>query len=199
MYCIQRQLWRSNALTWRMFAFAMFILLIVSLGTSAQEPNDTQVLASTAWTGAIAEAAGAENVRLLASLELRHPPERDFRPSDIEAAVNADVIVWAGYEDFVEHIVAATVVDEQKVRHIPTENTPHHLIDLTRQLAAEWQTEQRQQAWEDEFRDVTDRIAEAAQQAQVSNIRVVAVHHMVPFLQWLGYNVIETFGFEEMT
>lgn len=41
--------------------------------------DKTVVVASSSWTGAIAEAAGADEVRVLAPFELKHPPEYDYR------------------------------------------------------------------------------------------------------------------------
>lgn len=158
-----------------------------------------RVLASTAWTAAIAQAAGADQVDILASFELRHPPERDFRPSDVTRAVAADYIVFAGYEAFMHQLIGAAGIPSDKVIQFVTQNTPDHLVQLTRELAARWGTTARQQAWEAEFLAVTDAIAQAAAAAHTENVRVVSVGHMLPFLSWLGYDIVDSFGFEELT
>jgi ABC-type Zn uptake system ZnuABC Zn-binding protein ZnuA len=62
------------------------------------------VLASTFWVAAIAKAAGAENVRILAPLDLRHPPEYELKPSDLAAASKADIIIYAGWEQFTKKL-----------------------------------------------------------------------------------------------
>src|SRR5690606_11247868 len=79
-------------------AIALALVLFLGVWGAAAQADGPTVLASTAWTGAIAEAAGAAKVDILASFELRHPPERDFRPGDITRALAADVLLWAGYE-----------------------------------------------------------------------------------------------------
>lgn len=178
-------------------AFALLLFLSV-WGTAAQAAGPS-VLASTAWTGAIAEAAGAEQVEILASFELRHPPERDFRPSDITRALAADVLLWAGYEGFMHQLIAAAEVPTERSVQIRTENTPGHLIELTRDLARRWGTEERQAAWEAEFVELTNAIKATAAEQGVAAKRAVVVGHLAAFAGWLGYDVVGTFGFEEMT
>lgn len=175
---------------------ALLFLVVWGGSVSAQGPT---VLASTAWTGAIAQAAGAERVDILASFELRHPPERDFRPSDITRALSADILLWAGYEGFMNQLVAAAGIPSERSITIRTENTPEHLVQLTRELARSWGTEARQAEWEAAFLKVIARIEQAAADQDVSTKRVVVVGHLAAFANWLGYDVVGTFGFEEMT
>lgn len=178
---------------------ALAIVLFLSVWGAAVQAAGPSVLASTAWTAAIAEAAGAEQVDILASFELRHPPERDFRPSDITRALAADVLLWAGYEGFMHQLIAAANIPAEKSLQIRTENTPGHLLELTRDLARQWGTEERQAAWEAEFLALTEQIKAAAIELNTAAQRVVVVGHLAAFAGWLGYDVVATFGFEEMT
>lgn len=70
----------------------------------AETNGDARVVATTSWTAAFAYAAGVEDVRVLAPMELRHPPEYELRPSDIAAVSNAQVVLFAGYERMVEKL-----------------------------------------------------------------------------------------------
>ena len=148
-------------------AIALALVLFLGVWGAAAQADGPTVLASTAWTGAIAEAAGAAKVDILASFELRHPPERDFRPGDITRALAADVLLWAGYEGFMNQLIAAAEIPGDRVLQIRTENTPAHLVELTRGLARLWGTEERQAAWEAEFLAVTDEIKAAAEEKMV--------------------------------
>lgn len=174
------------------------LLSLLVLGTSVHAQGPT-VLASTAWTAAIAQAAGAEHVDILASFELRHPPERDFRPSDITRALAADVILWAGYEGFMQQLVQAAQIPDERSISIRTENTPGHLVELTRYLAKRWGTESHQAEWEREFLQLMAEMERAAEEHNVGGQRAVVVGHLAAFATWLGYDVVGTFGFEEMT
>lgn len=180
-------------------AIALALVLFLGVWGAAAQADGPTVLASTAWTGAIAEAAGAAQVDILASFELRHPPERDFRPGDITRALAADVLLWAGYEGFMNQLIAAAEIPGDRVLQIRTENTPAHLVELTRGLARLWGTEERQAAWEAEFLSVTDEIKAAAEEKNASGRRVIVVGHLAAFAEWLGYDVVATFGFEELT
>ncbi|MCJ7784362.1 MAG: metal ABC transporter permease, partial [Desulfobacterales bacterium] len=60
-----------------MFLMGWILLLNFPSSTLAQEA----VVASTSLAGAIAKAAGAEEVRVIVSSEMRHPPEYDLKPS----------------------------------------------------------------------------------------------------------------------
>lgn len=182
----------------------VLVVLIAALGmlgaaVCGQVEAAPKVVASTAWTGAIAQAAGAELTAVLAPWELRHPPERDFRPSDIQYAVDADAIVWAGYERFVRQLIEAADIPEDRVVQVYTVNEPQRLVEQTRELAQRWGTEERQRQWEETFLEAVGRIRELAAQRGVGGVRVVASEHMKVFLEWLGYQVVGTFGFEELT
>ncbi|MEK5232113.1 hypothetical protein MHB42_10105 [Lysinibacillus sp. FSL K6-0232] len=61
------------------------------------------VVASTSLTAMIAKAAGAKNVTYIAPLELRHPPEYDYRPSDL-SKITDSYIIYLGYEPFMKKI-----------------------------------------------------------------------------------------------
>src|SRR5690606_7952499 len=132
-------------------AIALALVLFLGVWGAAAQADGPTVLASTSWTGAIAEAAGAAQVDILASFELRHPPERDFRPGDITRALAADVLLWAGYEGFMNQLIAAAEIPGDRVLQIRTENTPAHLVELTRWLARLWGTDERPAAWRAEL------------------------------------------------
>ena len=57
---------------------------------------EPRVVASTAWAGAVARAAGARNVRVLSPPTLQHPPEYEPRPSDLLAVAEAEFLVLGG-------------------------------------------------------------------------------------------------------
>lgn len=172
---------------------------LAQAGEAAPADAPPRVVASTAWTAAIAQAAGADVTAVLAPWELRHPPERDFRPSDIAHVVAADYLVWAGYEQFIRQLMDAADIPADKVVHVQTANNPGHLVPLTRELARRWGTEDRQARWEEHFLEEVARVEAAAAAKGTDRIRVVSSGHLKPFLDWLGYDVVATFGFDELT
>lgn len=57
-----------------------------------------RVVASTSWTAAFADIAGADGVETIAPANLRHPPEYEVTVSDIQKIAASDFFVYAGFE-----------------------------------------------------------------------------------------------------
>ena len=64
---------------------------------NAVEPK-TRIVASTSWTAAFADIAGADGVETIAPANLRHPPEYEVTVSDIQKIAASDFFVYAGFE-----------------------------------------------------------------------------------------------------
>ncbi|MGE3328299.1 MAG: ABC transporter substrate-binding protein, partial [Acidimicrobiia bacterium] len=62
--------------------------------------TSAHVVASTTWTGAYAKLAGATDIDVIAPTSVLHPPDYDPKPSDLVAAADADIVVYAEFEGF---------------------------------------------------------------------------------------------------
>ena len=178
------------------------LLLVLLLGgavaaLAAQE--GPLVVASTSWVGLMVRAAGIEDATILAPIELQHPPEYDYRPSDIARVTNADYLVWAGYEPFVRKLVEATDLQEERLVDVVTVNTPDNIREQTRKLATLFGTEDRQAQWETEFNQLTDRLQRAVIEKEAANMPVLVHFHQQAFVRWLGFDVIGVFGPEDIS
>lgn len=182
---------RAAAASSAVLAFA----LLPAVALSADAPK---VTASTAWTGAFAEAAGAD-VDVLAGYELRHPPEYDFSPRDIQRAVEADFIVWGGYEGFVADLVEAARIPDERVVGVRTNNTPPLMREAVRALAERFGTMDAYEAFAAELDAKAQALLEAAEGAGVGSVRVAVNGHYEPLLEWLGYDIVAVFGPGEVT
>ncbi|SCY92729.1 metal ABC transporter substrate-binding protein [Alkaliphilus peptidifermentans] len=161
--------------------------------------NELKIVASTSWTALMAEAAGGNNVTIIAPVELRHPPEYDFKPSDIQKIQEADWIIMAGYEPFMNKILESNDISEEKIIKVTTTNTYDNLVEQTRLIAEKLDTVDLQQEWEAEFTNAFDMIMGKAADNKVENTRVLVHTHMAAFTRALGYDVIEVFGAEELS
>lgn len=170
-------------------------LLLPALAVSADAPK---VTASTAWTGALAEAAGAD-VDVLAGYELRHPPEYDFSPRDIQRAVQADFIVWGGYEGFIRNLVEAADIPDEKVVQVRTNNTPSLMRDAVRVLSERFGTMDAYEAFAGELDAKAQELLDAAEAADVGSVRVAVHQFYKPLIEWLGYDIVAVFGPGEPT
>jgi zinc transport system substrate-binding protein len=104
-------------------------VLLVSLGlmdpriasAEPQREESAPVLATTGWTAAFARAAGLSEVGILAPYELPHPAEYELKPSDLRAIAEADLIIYAGYENMVRILKDVTKESGDKLLQIRTD------------------------------------------------------------------------------
>lgn len=180
----------------------LFLAVLLSgVGSPAlqAQSNSVRVTASTTWVGGIAEAAGAEVLRVLAPVELRHPAEYDFRPSDVRYAVEADWLVWAGYEGFMRSLFEATGFPEDRIARVHTNNSPPVLKEVVGALAERFGTQDAYRRWEAELDALAAEIEAAAARAGVPRIRAAVHEHHRVVAEWLGYDIVAVFGPAELT
>ncbi len=183
--------------TMRKMATAIVVMLALASFAGADEPP--RVTASTSWVAALAEAAGADVGRVLAPVELRHPPEYDFRPGDIRYAVEADFLIWAGYEGFMRSLFEAAEIPADRIVQVHTNNTPPVAKEVVRELAETFGTLDRFAGWERDLDALTEELLAAAREKNTSGTRaVVHLHHQV-LAEWLGYEIVATLGMGELT
>lgn len=179
-----------------------FFLTILGflLSTSPTNAEDKIiVVASTSWTGAIAEAAGADEVRILAPFELKHPPEYDYRPSDIAQLHSARLLVYGGYESFVKKLAIAVGFPQERLIAVLTTNDPDNLKKQARLLSEIMETQKREAAWEKAFDRALAGIQKQAKENKISQKRVLVQKHQLPLVKWLGFDVIGVFNADELS
>lgn len=178
---------------------AALVLMVVN-ACSISLARDVKVVASTSWVGAIATAAGASDVDVLAPLDLRHPPEYDFKPGDVKRAIDCNYIVHAGYEAFIKKIVATAGIPDSKVLLVFTDNLPDVLKAETRKLATVFGTLDKQKQWERSLDKAVAEIFDRAADKKLAGKRVVVHKFLAKYAEFMGFKVVGTFGGgEELT
>lgn len=170
------------------------ILAILSGSLGAEEEGKTtKVVASTSWTAAFARAAGADSVAIIAPVELQHPPEYELKPSDLERVKDADIVIYAGYERFVEKLVETSEDEKIRLIKIQTTNDPENVTAQARRIAEEIGTLPAFNRWLADFDSLTNELSKDFRQFY-SDKRVVVHHFQRPFVESLGMNIIGEFG-----
>ncbi|AEF80863.1 metal ABC transporter solute-binding protein, Zn/Mn family [Leadbettera azotonutricia] len=178
------------------FLFAVSFLLFAggkndsSVGASA---GGKAVLASTSWVAAIAKAGGAESVRILAPLDLRHPPEYELKPSDLAAASKADIIIYAGWEQFAKKLAETAGSAGVRIVTVNTSNTPEDLRAEAEKIARILGTEERFAEWWKNFEPFAEDLREKIIAAYPDR-RAVVQRMQTPFAAWLGFEIIGEYG-----
>jgi zinc transport system permease protein len=177
------------------FMFLMGWLLFLSFPTTALAKET--VVASTSLTGAIAKAAGAKEVRVVVSSEMRHPPEYDLKPSDLLKFEGAKVVVYGGYERMVSKLLEASKNKNILAIQVNTDTSPENLISQARKISAILKTEKKEQAWEERF---LERLKELQKKISPFSGKRAVVHLFAqPFAQWAGLQIVQIVSPGELT
>jgi hypothetical protein len=161
--------------------------------TAEAKPAGLVVVASTSWTAAIAMAGGAEDVRILAPVDLRHPPEYELKPSDLTAVSEADLIVYAGWEMFAEKLKETAAGSKAKVLALKTTNSPETLKKEAAKVAEALGTAQKFEAWSAAFDVLTGELQRQVGEAYPDK-RAVVQRMQTPFASWLGFEIAGEYG-----
>ena len=187
-----------------------FILPIVSaavlfangkndISNSAQNAVEqkTRIVASTSWTAAFADIAGADNVETIAPATLRHPPEYEVTVSDIQKITASDLFIYAGFERMMKTL--GDSIDGTKMMRIASNNSIATVTSETAKIAERLGTEEKNKArlalYVNAIRDAKAEIERRGK----SNAKVLCHKHQRYLAADLGFTVTETFGPEAVT
>lgn len=175
--------------------FLMIWVLLFSLVPSAS--SQEVVVASTSLAGAIAKAAGAKEIRVIVSSEMRHPPEYDLRPSDVLKFEGAKVVIYGGYERMVSRLLETSKNKNILAMQINTETYPENLISQARKISEVLKTEKEEQIWEKNF---LEKLKELQKKISPFSGKRAVVHRFgQPFAQWAGLQVVQIISPGELT
>ena len=160
----------------------------------ADRDNSGAVVVTSSWTAAYAQAAGAENVVVLAPFEMAHPSEYELRPSDIPILKEATVIVYAGYEVMTERLTKGLDLPSEKLFLVTTEynfaTIEKSVIGLAVKLGTESVARQNLLEIQNAFDDGRKALGERKWTGQ----KVVVSRFLVPLARELGLVPVMIFG-----
>ncbi|HUW70947.1 MAG TPA: zinc ABC transporter substrate-binding protein [bacterium] len=175
---------------------ALHTIMAMALMTgpiAAQTIVPVRVVASTSWTAAFARAAGATDIVTIAPLELKHPPEYEIKPSDLAAVAGAQFLVHSGYERFAKRLAETAGIDGLTIAQVYTDNIPATFKSEAHKLAVLFGTLPAYESWAARFDTLTASMKMAVSEA-FPDKRVVAHAYLKTYAQWLGFDVVGTFG-----
>ncbi|MFA6506480.1 MAG: zinc ABC transporter substrate-binding protein [Treponemataceae bacterium] len=174
------------------FALLTSVLSILFIAAPAVA-QARKVVASTSWTAAIARAAGAENVVVIAPLELKHPPEYEIKPSDLEAVKGAALVVYGGYEKFAKRLVETSGGTGTAELKLFTDNIPMAFKAEAKKVAEKLGTVPTYEQWAVSFDSYVSAMRSRVQAAYPDK-RAVVHKFLKTYVEWLGFEVVGTFG-----
>jgi ABC-type Mn2+/Zn2+ transport system permease subunit len=190
---ILKKVFTGRKMSVLMFLVGWIWVLNFPLTASAQEA----VVASTSLAGAIARAAGAKEVRVIVSSEMRHPPEYDLKPSDLLIFEGAKVVIYGGYERMVSKLVETSKNKNILAIQINTDTSPENLISQARKISEILKTEKEEKVWEEKF---LERLKEFQKKISPFSGKRAIVHRFAqPFTQWAGLQAVQIVSPGELT
>jgi ABC-type Zn uptake system ZnuABC Zn-binding protein ZnuA len=141
----------------------------------------------------MAKAAGAENVRVLAPLDLRHPPEYELKPSDLAAASKADLIIYAGWEQFAEKLAETAGSAKVQTLVVRTSNDPAEFKAEAEKIARVLGSEEKLEAWWSAFLPFAEDLRGKVM-ALYPDGRAAVNRMQTPYAAWMGFEVAGEFG-----
>lgn len=182
----------------------IFLLAFQIFANEKKDKNQTQktetslkVVASTSWTAAFADLAGLENIELVAPASLRHPPEYEITPSDIQKIFDCDIFIYTGFERMMQTL--GKKVGNAIMIQIDCDNSIETVQKSTQKIAEITGT---QKLRDERVAKYVSFIKDAANQIEQKGLKgaKVYVNKNQRFLaKELGFDITQTFGPEAVT
>ena len=158
---------------------------------------ESEVVATTSLTAAIAKAAGAKEVKVLTPPGQKHPPEYDLKPSDLLKIEGAAVVIYGGYEKMVSKLLETTKNKGIQAIQISTETSPENLIAQARKISKVLKSEKEEETWEKKF--LQELAGMEKRMSPYAGKRAVVHPFAQPFAKWARLSIVHVIRPGELT
>ncbi len=158
------------------------------------------VVATTTWEGALAKAAGAEDVTVIVPQSVHHAPDYDPKPSDLAAVAKADFVLYAPFEPYAEKIKEAAGSDAELVE-VNLDNSADKATAEVERLGGMFGTQDSAARWKTSFTAEYDKLSQELKSAWPGGKSPAVVSQV--FTAWAaemaGAQPVGTYGPEAVT
>ena len=186
----------------RITGIMMLGLLAVSTMVSAET-----IVSTHAVYGEFVERIGGDAVKVVTIIPSGFCPSHyDLAPSDLAAVLDASVILYSGFESWIETLADATAGRAQLVQLGGSWSTPdaavakvEAILDLlVERMPAEADRFRANAAtYLDEIGTLADELTARAASVDTEETSVVCMAWQVDFVSWLGFDIAVTYGIPE--
>ncbi|MGC9529082.1 MAG: metal ABC transporter substrate-binding protein [Candidatus Bipolaricaulaceae bacterium] len=183
----------------------LILPLLVALPAAGHSP--VPVVATSAVLADLTQAVGGDRVTVTTLIPAGFcPAHYDLRPSDLLAVARAELILYHGFEPWLEGLLANVNPDAQAQQLAGGWNTPAPLIakaetirDVLAEIAPQWAEEfsDRAEEFADRVRELGEQILTRAGQLGLGQVPAVVMAWQADFATWLGLKVAITYPPEE--
>jgi ABC-type Zn uptake system ZnuABC Zn-binding protein ZnuA len=194
------------------FLIGLLALLLVgaALPAAAQPAAPPTVVATHAVLGEFAQVVGGNLINVVTIIPSGFcPAHYDLKPSDLAAVTHASLVLYSGFEPWMDTLLSAVGNADHPAQTVALSgdwNTPKDaeaqvdalaaaLTKLLPQDAATFQTNAA--AYKQKLAALGQELLKRAQSLHTSDIPVVVMAWQAPFVSWLGFPVVTTYGVPE--
>ena len=182
----------------------LFVILLIALAVPTLATQ--HVVATHAVLAEIVSIVGGEQVEVTVIIPSGFcPAHYDLAPSDYAALIHADLVLYSGFEPWVEQLGDRTQ-ESALVQLVGSWNTPAAAAQQTTAIAdllsesipdAATQFEANRDTYLEQLSTVKASLEERAAALAVTDTAVVCMQWQASFVSWLGFNVAVTYGLPE--
>jgi len=164
-----------------------------------------KVVSTITVLGTFTEEVGGEKVDVISLVQPGICPAHfDIKPSDVYDVSNASLILYHGIEPWLDDLITSSGnTDVKKVLLEGDWSTPESVIVMIEKIKialsevdpenAKYFEENAEKKIE-EIRETAESITEEAESLGVKNIDVICMQWQKQFVEWVGFNIIATYG-----
>lgn len=152
-----------------------------------------KVVASTSWSAAFADIAGADEVESIAPVNLRHPPEYEITVSDVQKISDSEVFIFAGFERMMKTL-GTKVANKGVSVQVTLDNSLATVKESTLKIAQALGTEDIQKVRFAEYEKLVKDGQKKALKKKLNKKKVLCNKNQTYLAKELGLEIAGIFG-----
>ena len=179
------------------------LLASISEAVSSGEDNKPIVVCTTTILGSFAKQVGGDKVSVHSIVPPGVcPAHYDVAPSDVYAVSKASLVIYSGFEPWLDDLIEASGVNVTRVKvggpwHPYTAALEYvrKIRDALKDALPEYSSyfEENAQTACEEINATAQEIKGEAEELSVSQVKVICMQWQKAFVSWLGFNIIATY------
>ncbi len=188
-------------------ALLITLVTVLGLGMAAFAGSTPTVVATHAVFGEFAQAIGDGLIDVVTIIPSGFcPAHYDLRPSDIKAVSQASLVIYSGFEPWMDTLLSSVKSGARVLQLKGPWNTPNGAaakVDAIASALAALLPEEKDAfaanaaAYREKLSEIAAGLTKRAQELNVGEIPVICMQWQVPFVKWLGFDIVATYGVPE--
>jgi len=158
----------------------------------ASNGDEGKIVASTSWTAAFADIAGADQVKIIAPANLQHPPEYEITVDDIQTIEKSQYFIYAGFERMMKTLGDA--VGQTQMVKITCDNSIETVSKESRKIAEIWGSQKECEKRLSEYVAAITNAKADLEKRGLSGAKVLCNKNQTYLAKDLGFEIAAVFG-----